>query len=159
MLFAPYATASTGRREARRPAEPRCRRSNPVPRDHPGGGPPQGSHKVIPAFLTVGGTPANLQAVAANINGSAFFAFLGGAALGFNAAYPSLNLLSDLTPAGRAALAKLGTMCQGEALPAYSGKRIQDYTAGGINPITEPRWQRVLDDNDLGALKPRVPVL
>lgn len=109
--------------------------------------------------VAMGGTPANLQAVAANINGSAFFAFLGGAALGFNAAYPSLNLLSDLTPAGRAALAKLGTMCQGEALPAYAGKRIQDYTAGGINPITEPRWQRVLDDNDLGALKPRVPVL
>jgi len=107
----------------------------------------------------MGGTPANLQAVAANINGSAFFAFLGGAALGFNAAYPSLNLLSDLTPAGRAALAKLGTMCQGEALPTYAGKRIQDYTVGGINPITEPRWQRVLNANDLGALKPRVPVL
>ena len=42
----------------------------------------------------MGGTPANLQAVAANINGTAFFAFLGGPALGFNAAYPSLNLLT-----------------------------------------------------------------
>ncbi|MBO0815691.1 MAG: hypothetical protein J2P30_11220 [Actinobacteria bacterium] len=109
--------------------------------------------------VAMGGTPANLQAVAANINGSAFFAFLGGAALGFNAAYPSRQLLSELTPAGRAALGQLGTMCQEQALATYAGKRIQDYTVGGVNPITEPRWQRVLNTNDLGALKPQVPVL
>lgn len=109
--------------------------------------------------VAMGGTPANLQAVAANINGSAFFAFLGGAAIGFNAAYPSLNLLSDLTPAGQAALAQLDTMCQEQALATYAGKRIEDYTVGGINPIGEPRWQRVLNANDLGAIKPQVPVL
>ena len=109
--------------------------------------------------VALGGTPANLQAVAANINGTAFFAFLGGAALGFNAAYPARNLLSDLTPAGRAGLAQLGTMCQEQALATYAGKRIQDYTVGGINPINEPRWQRVLNANDLGAIKPQMPVL
>jgi hypothetical protein len=109
--------------------------------------------------VAMGGTPANLQAVAANINGSAFFAFLGGSVIGFNAAYPSLDLLSDLTPAGRAALAQLDTMCQGQALVTYAGKRIQDYTVGGINPIGEPRWQKVLDANDLGAIKPQVPLL
>ena len=73
----------------------------------------------------------------ANINASAFFAFLGGAALGFDAAYPARHLLSDLTPAGRAALAKLGTMCQEQALATYAGKRIEDYTKGGINPLPE----------------------
>jgi hypothetical protein len=109
--------------------------------------------------VAMGGTPANLQAVAANINGSAFFAFLGGAALGFNAAYPARHLLSDLTPAGQAALAQLGTMCQGQALATYAGKRIQDYTVGGINPIGEPRWQQVLTANDLGTIKPPMPVL
>jgi Secretory lipase len=109
--------------------------------------------------VAMGGTPANLQAVAANINGSAFFAFLGGAALGFNAAYTTRHLLSDLTPAGRAAMARLDTMCQEQALATYAGKRIQDYTTGGINPIDEPRWQKVLTANDLGALKPDVPVL
>jgi Secretory lipase len=109
--------------------------------------------------IAMGGTPANLQAVAANINGSAFFAFLGGAVIGFNAAYPSLGLLSDLTPAGRTALAQLDTMCQGQALVTYADKRIQDYTAGGINPINEPRWQKVLNANDLGAIKPQVPLL
>jgi hypothetical protein len=109
--------------------------------------------------VAMGGTPANLQAVAANINGTAFFAFLGGSAIGFNAAYPSRHLLSDLTPAGQAALAQLDTMCQAQALVTYAGKRIQDYTVGGINPMQEPRWQKVLTANDLGALKPQVPLL
>jgi hypothetical protein len=109
--------------------------------------------------VAMGGTPANLQAVAANINGSAFFAFLGGAALGFNAAYPRLHLLSDLTRAGRAAMARLDKMCQEQALATYAGKRIQDYTAGGINPMHEARWLKVLNANDLGAIAPRVPLL
>src|SRR5260221_719477 len=48
--------------------------------------------------IAMGGTPANLQAVAANINGTAFFAFLGGSAIGFNAAYPSRKPAPDLPP-------------------------------------------------------------
>jgi Secretory lipase len=109
--------------------------------------------------VAMGGTPANLQAVAANLNGSAFFAFLGGAALGFNAAYPTRHLLSDLTRTGRAGLARLDTMCLLQGLATYTGKRIQDYTVGRINPIHEARWQKVLTANDLGAIRPHVPVL
>jgi hypothetical protein len=109
--------------------------------------------------VAAGGTPANLQAVAANINGTAFFAFLAGTALGFSASYPSIDLAGQLTPAGQAALAQLDTMCQVPALLAYAGKRIQDYTVGGVNPVDEPAWQAVLDANDLGTIKPRVPLL
>jgi hypothetical protein len=108
--------------------------------------------------VAAGGTPANLQAVANNINGTAFFAFLGGAAIGFSAAYPSLGLNGELTPAGRAAMAQLDTMCQTQALLTYAGHRIQDYTVGGVNPMTEPKWQAVLNANDLGAMKPQVPL-
>jgi hypothetical protein len=53
----------------------------------------------------MGGTPANLQAVAANINGTIWFAFLAGTAIGFGTAYPSVNLNSYLNPAGQAAFA------------------------------------------------------
>jgi predicted esterase len=60
-----------------------------------------------------------LAAVAANINGTAFFAFLAGTALGFSASYPSIDLAAQLTPAGQA----------------------------------------VLDANNLGAMKPLVPLL
>jgi hypothetical protein len=111
------------------------------------------------AGVAAGGTPANLQAVAANINGTIWFAFLAGTAIGFNAAYPSLNLKAALTPAGQAALAQLDTMCQEQGLVTYAGKSIQDYTVGGINPISEPKWQAVLDANNLGGTKPRVPLL
>jgi len=109
--------------------------------------------------VAAGGTPANLQAVAANINGTVWFAFLAGSALGFNAVYPSLNLNGELTPAGRAALAQLDTMCQAQALLTYAGKKIQDYTIGGVNPIGQAKWQRVLNTNDLGTMKPAVPLL
>src|SRR5205085_9499408 len=71
--------------------------------------------------VALGGTPANLQAVAKNINGSAFFAFLGGAAVGFNAAYPALDLPAELTAQGRQALAQPATMCQAQALVTYAG--------------------------------------
>ena len=109
--------------------------------------------------VAAGGTPANLQAVAANINGTVWFAFLAGSALGFSAAYPSLDLNGELTAAGRAALARLDTMCQAQALLTYAGKKIQDYTVGGVNPIGQPKWQAVLNANNLGTVKPAMPLL
>jgi hypothetical protein len=109
--------------------------------------------------VAMGGTPANLQAVAANINGTIWFAFLAGTAIGFNAAYPSVNLNGYLNAAGRAAFGQLETMCQAQGLLTFAGKRIEDYTVGGVNPINDPPWKAVLDENDLGAIKPDVPVL
>ena len=50
-------------------------------------------------------------------------------------------------------------MCQLQALASYAGKSIQDYTVGGVNPITEPAWQTVLNANNLGTMKPAVPLL
>jgi Secretory lipase len=109
--------------------------------------------------VAMGGTPANLQAVAANINGTAFFAFLAGTAIGFGAAYPSVDLNSYLNAAGKAAFAQLDTMCQIQGLLTFAGQKIQDYTIGGVNPISDPPWQTVLDENDLGGMKPDVPLL
>ena len=107
----------------------------------------------------LGGTPANLQAVAANINGSAFFAFLGGAAIGFNAAYPAVGLDSYLNAAGRAAFRQLDGMCQEQALATFAGKTIEDYTKGGINPLQLAKIERILAANDAGKSAPSVPVL
>lgn len=109
--------------------------------------------------VAAGGTPANLQAVENNINGTPFFAFLAGSAIGFNAAYPKLDLPAELTARGKAALAKLDTMCQVQGLLRFAFRRIQDYTVGGINPASQPKWRAVLDDNNLGKLAPRVPLL
>ena len=108
--------------------------------------------------VAAGGTPASLQAVAANINGTIWFAFLAGTAEGFNTAYPALNLNSELTPAGQAAMNQLEGMCQAQGLLTFAGKKIEDYTAGGVNPISQPQWQAVLDANNLGTMKPSAPL-
>jgi hypothetical protein len=55
-------------------------------------------------------------------------------------------------------MAQLEQMCQAQGLLTFAGKKIQDYTVGGINPITEPQWQSVLDANNLGSMKPEVPL-
>ena len=106
-----------------------------------------------------GGTPANLQAVARNINGTAWFAFLAGTAIGFNAAYPSLNFRQFLTAQGQAAFDRLNTQCQAPALLELAGKRIEDFTVGGIDPTDLPPVREVLNLNNLGAIRPAVPVL
>ena len=111
------------------------------------------------AGIAAGGTPANLQAVSININGTIFFAFLAGTAIGFDAEYPSLNLAGSLTAAGKAAVADLSTLCQIPALLKYANKRVQDYTIGGTNPIETPPWQQALTANNLGRTRPTVPVL
>jgi len=125
-----------------------------------GGAAATGTGRRLPGLPggAIGGTPANLQAVASNINGTLFFAFLAGTASGFNAAYPSLNLNASLTSAGQAAIAQLNTMCQLQALATYAGKSIQDYTVGGVNPISDPAWQAALNANNLGGIKPDLPV-
>ena len=109
--------------------------------------------------VALGGTPANLQAVARNINGTAFFGFLAGSAIGFGAAYPSLDLPGYLNDAGKKAFAELRTMCQTQGLATFAFGRIENYTKTGTNPMTNPAWTKVLDANDLGAIKPDVPVM
>jgi hypothetical protein len=112
------------------------------------------------AGVAAGGVPANLQAVAANINGTAFFAFLAGTAIGFNAAYPAaVRLDSRLTDFGRVAIATLNRLCQAEGLLLFAGRRIEDYTIGRVNPLTDPEIQAVLNRNNLGGGRPAMPVL
>lgn len=109
--------------------------------------------------VAAGGTPANLQTVAANINGSLFFGFLGGTALGFDAAYPQLDFFGYLTDHGRAALTLLGQLCVTEGLVLYAFQRLENYTVGGVNPIGLPQFTAALNANNLGAVRPLAPML
>lgn len=105
-----------------------------------------------------GGTPANLQAVKANIDGSAFFAFLAGTAIGFRAGYPELNVDRYLTWYGRLAISALDGMCQLEALALYAFHHLTEYTVGGRDPTTQPDFQAALSANNLGGSRPGAPV-
>lgn len=106
-----------------------------------------------------GGTPANLQAVKANIDGSAFFAFLAGTAIGFRAAYPSLNVNQYLTLYGQLAISALNGMCQLPALALYAGHHLTEYTKNNEDPTATAAFTAALNANNLGAIKPAVPVL
>lgn len=106
-----------------------------------------------------GGTPANLQAVKGNIDGSAFFAFLAGTAIGFRGAYPALNVNRYLTFYGRLAISALNGMCQLPALALYAFHHLTEYTVGGVDPTVQPDFRAALDANNLGTVRPSVPVL
>jgi pimeloyl-ACP methyl ester carboxylesterase len=107
----------------------------------------------------LGGTPANLQAVKSNIDGSAFFAFLAGTAIGYRAAYPSLNVNSYLTLYGKLAISTLNGLCQLPALALYAFHHLTEYTINNVDPTTTPAFTAALNANNLGATKPAVPVL
>jgi pimeloyl-ACP methyl ester carboxylesterase len=105
-----------------------------------------------------GGTPANLQAVKANIDGTAFFAFLAGTAIGFRAAYPSLNVNQYLTLYGQLAMASLNGLCQLPALALFALHHLTEYTVNNVDPTTTPAFTAALNANNLGTIKPAVPV-
>ncbi len=105
--------------------------------------------------IAAGGVPADLTAVAKNLDGSAFFAFLGFSALGLDAAYPELDLDSYLNAAGRAVFASAKDACVTDFLK-FAGKKISDLTTS--DPMQTPAWQARIAENKLGYSPPKVPV-
>jgi Secretory lipase len=105
-----------------------------------------------------GGTPANLQAVKANIDGSLFFAFLAGTAIGFRAGYPSLNVNQYLSLYGKLSISTLNSLCQLPALALFALHHLTEYTINNVDPTTTPAFAAALTANNLGTTKPAVPV-
>lgn len=109
-----------------------------------------------------GGVPADLRAVAAGLDGSPFVALMFMAAVGYDAAYPGLDLGSYLNDRGRELLRKAQDVCLlsvdgATTLIDTAFKKISDYTTS--DPLGTPQWQRRLDENKLGGAAPAVPVL
>lgn len=108
-----------------------------------------------------GGVPADLNAVAAALDGSPAVALALLAAVGFDAAYPELDLAQYLNDRGRALAARSGSVCiasyDGVSTIADTGfTHISDYTTS--NPLATPVWQARLGQNRLGGRRPTVPV-
>ncbi|MEO3827404.1 lipase family protein [Actinomadura sp. B10D3] len=109
-----------------------------------------------------GGVPADLEAVAKSLDGSPFIALMFMAAVGYDAAYPELDLEKYLNDNGRELLEKAKDMC----LVSFDGpltvvetafKHISDYTTS--DPLGTPAWQARLNANKLGSTAPGAPVL
>ncbi len=108
-----------------------------------------------------GGVPADLLAVAKGLDGGPFVAFAFLASLGYDAAYPELNLPSYLNAQGKDLLAKSENVClvSVDGIGTFLGtafKKIDDYVT--TNPLNTPQWQARLNENKLGSVKPTVPV-
>ncbi|NEA22818.1 lipase family protein [Actinomadura bangladeshensis] len=109
-----------------------------------------------------GGVPADLLAVAKGLDGSPFVGLMFMAAVGYDTAYPELDLEKYLNDNGRDLLAKAENLClvSVDGIGTLAGtlfKKISDYTTS--DPLATPEWQQRLNANKLGSTAPSVPVL
>ncbi|WP_219460431.1 lipase family protein [Nonomuraea rhizosphaerae] len=105
--------------------------------------------------VAAGGVPADLRAVAAYLDGDENFGLAAAAGVGFDAAYPELDLEADLNDRGRALLADAADDCVGE-LSKLAGLRFSDLSP--IDLMNQPKWLARLAENRLGAVAPRSPI-
>ncbi|WP_301174438.1 lipase family protein [Actinomadura geliboluensis] len=108
-----------------------------------------------------GGVPADLLAVAKGLDGSPFVGLMFMAAVGYDTAYPELDLEKYLNDAGRELLKKAESLClvSVDGIGTLAGtlfKKISDYTTS--DPLATPEWRQRLDENKLGSTAPSVPV-
>ncbi|MBB4742473.1 dienelactone hydrolase [Actinoplanes octamycinicus] len=107
-----------------------------------------------------GAPPANLTEVTAAIDGTELAGALGWSVSGFLQSEPALQAIADkyLNDSGRAALRDLSTMCVGDAIFGYAGRRSTSWTTTGqpLSDIirTEPALRAFIDEQRIGARKP-----
>jgi len=108
-----------------------------------------------------GGVPADLQAVAAGLDGGPFVSLALMTAIGYDRAYPELHLSTYLNAAGQTLLSQSQSVCL-VSVDGFSTilntafHHISDYTSS--NPLATTAWQARLGQNKLGSGKPTVPV-
>ncbi|MEV0344627.1 lipase family protein [Nonomuraea sp. NPDC050680] len=105
--------------------------------------------------VAAGGVPADLHAVADHLDGGANFGLAAAAGVGFDAAYPELDLNADLNDRGRALLTDAADDCVGD-LDKLAGLRFSDLSP--VDLMNQPKWLARLAENRLGAIAPRVPM-
>ncbi|BCY11873.1 lipase family protein [Actinoplanes sp. L3-i22] len=107
-----------------------------------------------------GAPPANLAEVVAGIDGSELAGALGWSINGFAQSAPALQTVLDryLSDSGRTVLKSLSTMCVGDAILSYAGKKSSSWTTTGqtVSDIikAEPELKSFIDDQRIGARKP-----
>jgi pimeloyl-ACP methyl ester carboxylesterase len=109
-----------------------------------------------------GAVPADLAAVAKNLDGAYAVGFLLFAVASMDYAYPELNLPALLNDKGEQVLAQVKTECTAESILAHAFTRTADLTADG-RPITaylaEEPYASVVAEQRIGLRAPTAPVL
>lgn len=111
------------------------------------------------------GVPADLREVARALDGGPFVGLALMAALGYDTAYPDLNLREYMNERGEALLGRAEQMCitQYDGISTISevgNSWFVDYLKDRTkNPLDDPRWIARLNENRLGSVKPSAPVI
>jgi hypothetical protein len=108
------------------------------------------------AAVASGGTPADMGAAARQIDGSIASGLVLLASTGLTRAYP--EMLSLLNDKGRAMISEIGDMCVGDAVSRFPFRHLNEFTFSK-DPLSEPVAKTVMEDNHLGHLTPKAPVL
>ncbi|WP_329053838.1 lipase family protein [Amycolatopsis sp. NBC_01488] len=109
-----------------------------------------------------GAVPADLAAVAKNLDGHYAVGFLGFALVSMNYAYPELNIPALLNARGKQLFEQVRTECTVAAIAAHAFTQSSTLTNDGRSLTAylgeEPYASRVAEQK-IGTLKPTVPVL
>jgi hypothetical protein len=110
------------------------------------------------AAVAAGAAAANLEIAGPSLDGSFFSFFTAYGGIGYAAAYPELDLDSNLTPKAREGIAFLrsSTVIQA-AIRGPHFTRATDLT--DPNVLELPEWRLRLRENRLGTIAPQAPVL
>jgi hypothetical protein len=104
-----------------------------------------------------GGVPADFLRISRSADGGPAAGLVLDSYLGYDAAYPALQLEKYLNDAGRAAMTDLQDDCVTDAVARYALRPISDFTTSA--PLDTAAWQARFDDNRLGGTaKPSMPV-
>ncbi|TNC26082.1 lipase family protein [Amycolatopsis alkalitolerans] len=135
-----------------------------------GGGASAAAAELQPAYAPelqlkgayAGAPPADLAAVARNLDGHYAVGFLLFAVASMNYAYPDLNITSVLNAKGKALEKQVENECTADAILNHAFTRTADLTADG-RPITaylgEEPFKTVVGEQRIGLTPPAVPVL
>ncbi|MEH3053198.1 MAG: alpha/beta fold hydrolase [Patulibacter minatonensis] len=99
-----------------------------------------------------GGAPINPVSVSKNADGAFFASINFAASVGYDAAYPELDLDSFLNAKGEEMKKKTYTGCI-ELIFPLAGKRTKSYLKGP-SPLDDPRWLARFKENELGNKPP-----
>jgi len=105
----------------------------------------------------MGGTPADLTALARNLEGGPFSGFEFAAAWGIDKEWPEAGIDSILNAQGQADFAAIANQCESTILSNFSGKKLSaDSTVA--DPLSYPSVAAVLNQDKLGQSVPTTPI-
>lgn len=106
--------------------------------------------------VAAGGVPADIEAIARAIDGTALSGVYFGATVGLSRAYPEIDIEALLNDRGRAAFETLGRQCIGEFTPQFAFQHMRDYVT--VPELLDvPAVQDVIAENTMGQRLPYAP--